>query len=324
MISRKGLAQILLILTGVLVVAAYPWLGTESLKWVDIFNPKSPAHRILFELRLPRLWLSLLAGGVLALLGGSYQSLFNNSLAEPYLLGVSSAVTLGIVAAEIFLGIPTLTVWSAFFGAGAAFAVTVLLLVLSLSRMGQASERLVLFGLGVNFVLSSALFLVLSYAFQHMGGGSQRWLFGQIPWVSLREVTWLTIFSVPFLVGILLLSRGLDALAFGESVARTLGFSAKFVRSGVLVLSCGLLSGMVFYTGSIGFVGLVVPHAVRLLFAPGSSRALMGYSFLVGAVFLAAADLVSRLLLPPFEFPIGIITTLFGGPLFLYLLWVRR
>ena len=312
-----------LVAFAVLLVAIVPFFGSEHLDWKEIAVPGSASHRILFELRLPRLLLTLVAGGALAMLGGSYQILFNNPLAEPYVLGVSSAVTLGVALSEILFHFPAYSYWGIAAGCVAALVVTAFLVMVATSRLGESVDRIVLFGMGLNFVLSSVLFLVLSYYYQHLGGGSIRWLFGQIPWVSLREAIAVALISVPFVVAMLVLSRHLDALSLGDSVARTLGFSPPRSRVTLMAITSIFLSLIVSFTGSIGFVGLVVPHAVRLVIRPPNSRVLLAFSFLTGAIFLGISDVISRALLPPFEFPIGIITTLIGGPAFLYLLWKR-
>ncbi len=307
----------------VLLVAIIPFFGAESLSWKELLDPNSVGHRIFFELRVPRLCLTLLVGAVLAILGGTYQILFHNPLAEPYVLGISSAVTLGIGVAECFFKVQSYSPQALIGGFVGGAIATLLIVSLALSRMGDSADHLVLFGMALNFVLSSALFLLLSYSYQHMGGGSLRWLFGQIPWASRREVGLLALAAIPLSSLIIIFSRRLDALAFGDTVARTLGFHPARARALFLAVSSLLLTVTVFFTGSIGFVGLVVPHAVRLVFRPSSARQLLLFSMVVGATFLAFSDLFSRMLLPPFEFPIGIITTLCGGPLFLYLLWRR-
>lgn len=280
--------------------------------------------RLWAELRLPRMLLALAVGGSLASLGGAYQYLFRNPLAEPYLLGISSAVSLGIVVANIFFGFDT-TSWPAM-GGGFLFAVAAasVLLVLCLQRTGGDLERVVLFGLAMSFVFSSFLFLLLSYQNQSVGGGSLRWLFGQLPWVSWTHAVGMFGLAL-FLVGFLVLyGRSLDALSLGDGVARSLGFFPERTRAWIVFSTSLLVAVLVANTGTIGFVGLVVPHGVRLLFRPSSARLLVGLSFLFGALFLEFTDVVSRTLLPPFEFPIGIITTLVGGPVFLVLLWGRR
>lgn len=177
--------------------------------------------------------------------------------------------------------------------------------------------------MGLNFVLSSVLFLILSFYNQHVGGGSLRWLFGNIPWISRGEVAWVYGLSSPLLGILYILGRPLDAISLGDGVARTLGFSPNKQRTWILILTSLLLSALVTYTGAIGFVGLVAPHVVQLLFRPSTSRTLFAFSFLLGAAFLALSDSLSRVLLPPFELPIGIVTTLIGGPAFLVLLWRR-
>lgn len=320
-LSSRG--SVLFLLAALIVVAAAPFFGSEGLGLAEALTPGTAAHRILFGLRLPRLVLTLVAGGALAQLGGTYQILFNNPLAEPYVLGVSSAVTLGVALSEIFFHVPAFSYWGTAAGFAAALVVTLFLVLVGSSRLGESMDRIVLFGMGLNFVLSSILFLVLSYYYQHMGGGSMRWLFGQIPWVSPKEAIVITALSVPFSAALFLLARHLDALSLGDGVARTLGFSPPRSRLLLMAVTSLYVALIVSFTGGIGFVGLVVPHAVRLTARPGSTRGLFALSFVVGAAFLTLSDVVSRALLPPFEFPIGVITTLVGGPVFLFLLWRR-
>jgi iron complex transport system permease protein len=307
-----------------LILALLPFFGAERLHFSEIIQSGSIAQRIFFQLRLPRLVLTLMAGGTLAILGGTYQILFHNPLAEPYILGVSSAVTLGAAGAEILFGMPAYSYVGTGLGAVAALAVTGLMIWLFTQRSGEALDRIVLFGMGINFVLSSLLFLLPSYTNRHLGGGSMRWLFGQIPWMGSAEAFWFAAACLPFGISVLAYARHLDALSLGDSVARTLGYSPERTRVLLLLITSAYLSLIVSVTGAIGFVGLVVPHAARLLFRPGSTRRLLAVAFLLGALFLGIADVLSRTLLPPFEFPIGILTTLFGGPLFLWLLWRSR
>ncbi|MBI4405126.1 MAG: iron ABC transporter permease [Deltaproteobacteria bacterium] len=309
--------------TSFAVILIAPFFGAEPTSVRHLFDSQSIEFRILWELRVPRVAFVALCGGGLAILGATYQVLFRNPLAEPYVLGTSTAVTLGVVFAEVFLKFSSYTVEALGTGFLFALSVTSLLMALTFTRVGKEVERIILFGMGMNFVLSSVLFLLLSFYYQHMGGGSLRWLFGHIPWVGFRDVGWLAIVSVPCMILLFILSRHLDALSLGDSVARTLGVSPFRSRFILLALTCVFLSFIVCLTGAIGFVGLVVPHIVRLCVAPSSTRTLLGISLPLGAVFLVISDLVSRVILPPFEFPIGIITTIVGGPLFLILLWKR-
>lgn len=297
--------------------------GSEKLILDELTDPGSPSARLLFELRLPRVILAFFVGGSLAVLGATYQILFQNPLAEPYILGVSSAAILGIASAELLVGAAALSLASVLFGMVGALAVALMLVALCLTRWGGSLERVVLFGLGVNFVLSSLILLLMSYVQQSTGGGSLRWIFGQIPWVSLKESMLFFGVVVPLLAGLWLFGRKLDALSLGETVARTLGVAVLRVRVILLLLTSSFIAFTAAFTGSIGFVGLVVPHIVRLWFVPENTRSLFQVCFLLGGAFVVLADLFSRVLLPPLEFPIGIFTTLLGGPLFLLLLWRR-
>ncbi len=302
------------------VLLAAPFFGSDALSLSSVLDPASTAHRIFFELRLPRLLAVITAGAALSVLGGTYQTLFHNPLAEPYLLGVSNAVTLGLAGAEILFGFGPQSFASHLAGFLGAALVTGIILLLHRYR---PKAEIILFGMGTQFVLSSVLFLILSFHSQTAGGGSLRWLFGQIPWPSLTESLLFAGVSAVLLLGLIVGGRSLDALSLGDSVARTLGVSPEKSRSRLLLLSSALIAVVVSFGGAIGFVGLVVPHVVRLVLRPDSTRKLFLASALLGGSFLALSDVFSRALLPPMEFPIGVITTVIGGPLFLVLLGRR-
>lgn len=306
-----------------LLVCLVPFLGSESIQLSEIGLRESLSYRIFWELRLPRLLLTFSLGGLLALLGSIYQSLFKNPLCEPYILGVSSAVILGLITAELFFksatGMPT----SVFLGMGFSFILISLLMLFASSRFGT-SERVVLFGLGANFILSSALFVLLSIQNQSVGGGTLKWFFGFLPWFNLRESFFVAAGAIISLIFSLLFSRTLEVLRLGDTVSRTLGVSPRLTRGLILLSTSLVVACTVTISGTIGFVGLVVPHLSRLLGRPGNFRALLLISFLMGAVFLSLSDALSRSVFPPFEFPVGIMTTLLGGPFFLLVLWKRR
>jgi iron complex transport system permease protein len=311
----------LLICLGLLLFGGAETLSFQAIKEHSVTN--NIDSRIFWLLRFPRLLLVLTVGGALAMLGGTYQILFNNPLADPYILGISSSVTLGLVVAELFLGWPSNSLKAMGVGLGFALVVISLLLFCFYWQKMRSMERVVLFGVGVNFLFSSALFILISLQNHSLGSGSMRWLFGNIPWVDLKESFALISIVAPIGIIILILGRYLDGLSLGDTVARTLGFNPNHVRGFYLVLTSLLLTSITCLTGSIGFIGLVVPHCVRLVFAPRSARVLLLISFVFGALFLAISDSIARSILPPMEFPIGMVTTLLGGPLFLYLLWKR-
>ncbi len=316
--TKTGLLILLLI-----AACALALISGVAISWAEVSQSGSAPHRIFFELRVPRLLLVFFTGAALAAVGSTYQILFHNPLAEPYLLGISSAAVLGIAVAESFFGIAATSLASQGIGLASALVVTAGLLGLAALHKGTDFERVALFGLGVNFVLSSILFLLLSYQTQHVGGGSLRWLFGQIPWISLAMALRFSLVVAIALVALLVASRHLDALSFGDGVARSLGFSPHRIRMIALGLTSALVAWLVSFSGSIGFIGLVTPHIARLVFRPSTTRALLALCIPIGGAFLLLADAASRSLLPPMEFPIGILTTLIGGPLFLVLLWRR-
>ncbi len=293
--------------------------GAEPVNFSDIWVDGTLSHRIVFEFRFPRVLLCFSAGAALSLIGVVYQILFRNPLAEPYVLGIASVVTLGAAAGEIlFLSVVAPPLLG--FGAG----MILMGVLIWISSRNTSPERVLLFGMGVNFVFSSLLFLMLSMRQQSLGSGSLRWLFGQMAWPTpLESVSTLIVVAVASLF-VFRFAASMDALSFGDMVARSLGVEPLRIRLILLTLTSALLAWIVSRLGTIGFVGLVVPNFVRLAFRPSSSRRLLFLSVFIGGGFLIVADWVSRVLQPPLEFPIGIITTILGGPIFLYLLWRKE
>ncbi|NBX69108.1 MAG: iron ABC transporter permease [Proteobacteria bacterium] len=317
---------VVFIISAALILWALPFIGSENLSFQAVWKSSGQYaldHRILWSLRIPRLILVLTVGASLAVLGASYQVVFNNVLAEPYILGVSSGVTLGLVVAETFFDLRSGTPQNIAVGLLFAGLVVMLFLLSYQWRSGRGLEKIVLFGMGLNFVFSSLLFLVLSYRSQSLGAGSIRWLFGHIPWLNTSQSLIFLLINLTFLSGLWAMGRLIDGLTLGDSVAYTFGFSPAKIRGLLFLLTSLQLTLITSITGAIGFIGLVVPHCVRLLFHPGSTRLLFIISALGGALFLGLSDSLSRTLLPPLEFPIGVITTLLGGPLFLALLWKK-
>lgn len=318
--------HLVFLLFAVLLISVLPFIGSENLSLQAMWNSNSPYeidHRIFWNLRIPRLILVVTVGASLAVLGASYQVVFNNVLAEPYILGVSSGVTLGVVIAETFLDFRSGTLQNLTVGLIFAGLVVMLFLLSYHWKSGRELEKIVLFGMGLNFVFSSVLFLVLSYRSQSLGTGTIRWLFGHIPWLNLSQSLIFLVINLVFLSILWVMGRFLDGLSLGDSIAHSIGFSPARIRGALFILTSLQLTLITSVTGAIGFIGLVVPHCIRLIFHPGSTRLLFFTSALGGALFLGLSDSLARTLLPPLEFPIGVITTLLGGPLFLALLWKK-
>lgn len=275
---------------------------------------------IVWELRLPRILTAACVGAGLALVGAVMQALTRNQLADPYLLGLSSGASLGAVSV-LLLGVAVVLPLAAFAGAVAALLAT---LGLAGSLGGITPSRMVLAGVAVSSLAAAITSFVIFWA---ATGDAYRevlsWLLG-----SLAGARWPAVAiagGAILLLGIPLALTGriLDAFTLGETSAASLGVNVPAVRWGMLVAAALLTGGLVAVSGAIGFVGLVLPHAVRLLVGPGH-RALLPLSMLTGAVFLVWADTLARTVFDPRELPVGVVTAIVGAPVFAALLARRR
>ncbi|MCM3584939.1 iron ABC transporter permease [Mesobacillus maritimus] len=284
-----------------------------------------PQSVIIWEIRFPRIVLAAIVGAALSISGAAIQALVKNSIADPYILGVSSGASVGATSVILFGAFGALGVYALSFAAflGAILSV---LIVFFLARVnGRTSViRLLLAGIAVSMVLSAITNFILMMSKQQ--GGIQavmHWMLG-----SLAGAKWSNL-GIPFftllLVFILLFShyRQLNALLLGEETAATLGISLDGFRI-FIILFVSLLTGVVVaVSGSIGFVGLIVPHIVRMMVG-SNYKLVLPVSALIGAIFLVWADLVARTVISPEEMPIGIITAICGSPFFIWMLRRRR
>jgi len=278
---------------------------------------------IVWQLRAPRMVLGLLAGSMLAVAGGTYQGVFRNPLADPYLLGVAAGAGLGATFAIVQVGgglsTPTWTPLLAF--VGAIGAVTVTWLVGGRGHYSNAAT-LILAGVAVSALLTS----VQTYLQQSSLGSMTRvyiWLLG-----SLASASWSSVELVaPYVVVCILVSvaagRALDVMSVGEDESRSLGLPVRRVRLIVIVASSLGTAAIVSVAGLIGFVGIIVPHIVRLLVGT-SYRRILPISVLFGAAFMVFADTIARTVLAPSELPLGVVTALVGAPVFVVILSLRR
>ncbi|MFO8061108.1 MAG: iron ABC transporter permease [Bacillota bacterium] len=274
---------------------------------------------ILFTLRLPRVLLAGLTGASLAAAGATYQGLFQNPMADPFVLGVSAGAALGaaVIMAGGFGGV--MVPLAAFVGALCAVAVVYML---ARGEGGASVMTLLLAGVATSAFLSGLVSLIIFFSGEEMRaivywtmGG-----LGRANWGQLRMVLPLQVLG---LMPLVIHSRHLNAMLMGDETALYLGVDVERVRKLLLVGASMLAAVAVSVGGIIGFVGLIVPHMVRLVAGP-DHRFLMPASILVGAPFLMLADLAARTVLSPTELPVGIITAILGGPFFLYLLVRHR
>ncbi|MGV8969288.1 MAG: putative F420-0 ABC transporter permease subunit [Microbacteriaceae bacterium] len=275
---------------------------------------------IVWELRLPRVLTAAAVGAGLAVSGAVMQGITRNSLADPYLLGLSSGASLGAVSV-ILLGLSVVLPLAAFLGALLALAATLLLA----SGLGSITPtRTVLAGLAVSSLASAITSFVI---FWTATGDSYReilsWLLGSISGARWPAVAITCIAIIVVGIPIMLSGRVLDAFAFGDTAAAALGVNVQATRWVLLVGTALLTGAMVSVSGAIGFVGLIIPHAVRLVTGP-SHRVLLPLSAIVGAIFLLWADTFARTVFDPRELPVGIVTALLGAPVFAIILANRK
>lgn len=277
---------------------------------------------ILFHLRIPRLLLALITGAALGLSGGVLQCLFRNPMADPYVMGLSSGAAFG-VALGVVAGMahPLLLQLSSFTGAMVS-------VILVLGFAGLAREQgnplvILISGIAVSLFFTSAMSLVM-YLNRDQTEKILFWTFGSLSGSSWRKILMISGFILPGMAVLLSQWKRLNLLSQGDDTARSLGIDPRKSRILLLILTSFITSLAVSVTGIIGFVGLMIPHIIRMLNGP-DHRSLLPLSAAGGALYLVLADTLSRVLLSPTEIPVGIITSLIGAPyLFLVILMTRR
>jgi len=282
-------------------------------------DPRQSA--IVWELRVPRMVLAALVGATLSLAGGAYQGVFRNPLADPYLLGVAAGAGLGATVAIVSVGSGSALVPVAAF-VGAIGAVAAAYSLGSAAGGQRSGATLILAGVAVAAFLTAAQTFV-----QQQNADSIRevysWILGRLGTAGWSEVALMTPYAVVSVTVIMVHRRLLDVLSVGEEEARALGVRPERVRAAVVVAATVGTAGAVAVSGLIGFVGIVVPHVVRLMVG-ASYRAILPLSIVCGSAFLVIADLIARSALGPAEIPIGVITAFVGGPFFLVVLRTSR
>lgn len=277
----------------------------------------APEHRVIIsEIRLPRVLMAVVVGAALGVSGAAYQALLRNPLADPYILGVSTGAAVGAITAILFAGsIPLSRPLAAFLGAVLTISVVYFL---GQGRERGPTERLVLAGIITNTFLSSVVIFLITTASGVRMQSVFSWLIGDLS-VDVRLLPVVAVFISIGIAIILINARSLNLIMTGEQEAMALGVEVKRVKLMVYAASSLITGAAVAVSGVIGFVGLVIPHGVRL--AGGSdNRLVIPASALIGGIFLLVCDTVARTLIAPRELHIGVITALVGAPVFVYLL----
>ena len=316
-------AALLVVLIAAFVLSI--WLGSVELSpsvvVAALTGGGDPALRqIVVELRAPRAALAILVGGGLALAGAVFQALLRNPLAEPYILGISGGAATGAVLA-LALGLVASHSWAL---PAASFAGAILAVVLVLRVALAADDRvdvrvLLLAGVVVGAFFAACIAFVLSVSEARTVRSAVLWMMGSLAGADWATVATVALYTLPAAILLAGLARPLNLMAIGEETAGYLGTNVERVKKMAYVVASLLTAAGVAATGVIGFVGLIVPHGVRLV-AGSDYRTLLPLSFLAGAVFLTLADVAARTVLSPTEIPIGVVTAFVGVPLFLVLL----
>ena len=300
-----------------LIIAGLVVLG---LFWgsVDVSSLDENSIYIIKNIRLPRVIMSLLCGAGLAVCGSAYQSIFQNPLSDPYILGVSSGASLG-AAVAIVLGLEAF-----FFGIGGfafLFALATVWIIIKIASVGNRlhTTTLLLAGISINFLIAALIAILMVLNSENM----DKIIFWTIGSMSATKFSDLWIVFVFVLIGIVVIriyARELNSILTGNESARSLGVNVERTKKIILLFSTLMIGIIVAKSGVIGFVGLIVPHIVRILVG-SDNRRIIPFSIFGGMIFMLLADILSRVLIAPSELPVGSITALIGSPFFIYLLY---
>ena len=325
-LSRTVVVCVLLLALLIIVLVVAAVIGSQSLPLASSLcaltgksncGLSSEERAILFDIRLPRILLAGVVGVCLATAGAGYQALLRNPLAEPYLLGVSNGAAVGTMTALVFFGTHE---WSrpvmAFAG---ALTATFIVYRLARGRAGTTPERLILAGIIVTTFLSSAIVFLTTLMDATRIRSFTFWLLGDLSGTTSSLLSIALIAAGIGVVTLVVKARALNLMMLGERDAFDLGVEVGRVRLIVFIAASLLVGASVASSGSVGYVGLVVPHLVRLSFG-SDNRLVIAASALAGAAFVIIADTVARTIIAPRELPVGAITALIGAPLFIYLL----
>ena len=311
---RRGGVGVAVLLAAVLLaaMAACITVGIVDFSWHD-----ASARSLIWRLRMPRVALSVLVGAALAVSGAAYQSIFRNSLTDPYVLGISSGASLG-AAVAILLGLHAVP-W----GIGGCALLTALLTVLLIYRIASIGNRLhtaTLLLTGVSFTfLITAVISFLMVLRQDKMESIIFWTMGSFASATWTDVALVAPVALVGIAAVLFYSKDLNLLLAGSETAQSLGVDVERVKRRLLFFTTLMVAFAVSSCGVIGFVGLVVPHCVRLLWGTDNRR-VVPYSVFVGGLFLLLCDTLARTVLRPAELPVGSLTALVGAPFFIYLL----
>lgn len=292
------------------------------LSMIDVNATASMTNTIITDIRLPRLIYSVLTGIGLSLVGLLMQTVTRNALADPYVLGVSSGASTGAVFAIIMGGLPFLGQYNTPIFAALGAALSIILVLLCVGK-SNSPVKLILIGMGMTGVFS-ALTMMIIYGAKHEAQvrSAMFWLLGSFAGIQWSYLPLTAIIITLFMLYIYTFNQDLDVLLLGNHEAAQMGLSVKQLQLSIVVISSIVIATLVSKVGVVGFIGLIIPHLARIIGGPKHKHTLL-FSALIGSIVMIWSDVLSRALYSPEEIPIGVLTSLLGAPLFIWIIMSR-
>ena len=289
---------------------------------IDTNTKASMTDTIITDIRLPRLIYSVLTGIGLSLVGLLMQTVTRNALADPYVLGVSSGASTGAVFAIIMGGLPFLGQYNTPIFAALGAALSIILVLLCVGK-SNSPVKLILIGMGMTGVFS-ALTMMIIYGAKHEAQvrSAMFWLLGSFAGIQWGDLPLTAIIVTLFMLYIYMFNQDLDVLLLGNHEAAQMGLSVKQLQLSIVVISSIVIATLVSKVGVVGFIGLIIPHLARIIGGPKHKHTLI-FSALIGSIVMVWSDVLSRALYSPEEIPIGVLTSLLGAPLFIWIIMNR-
>ncbi len=289
---------------------------------IDANTTASMTDTIITDIRLPRLIYSVLTGIGLSLVGLLMQTVTRNALADPYVLGVSSGASTGAVFAIIMGGLPLLGQYNTPIFAALGAALSIILVLLCVGK-SNSPVKLILIGMGMTGVFS-ALTMMIIYGAKHEAQvrSAMFWLLGSFAGIQWSDLPLTAIIITLFMLYIYTFNQDLDVLLLGNHEAAQMGLSVKQLQLSIVIISSIVIATLVSKVGVVGFIGLIIPHLARIIGGPKHKHTLL-FSALIGSIVMIWSDVLSRALYSPEEIPIGVLTSLLGAPLFIWIIMNR-
>lgn len=289
---------------------------------IDANTTASMTDTIITDIRLPRLIYSVLTGIGLSLVGLLMQTVTRNALADPYVLGVSSGASTGAVFAIIMGGLPFLGQYNTPIFAALGAALSIILVLLCVGK-SNSPVKLILIGMGMTGVFS-ALTMMIIYGAKHEAQvrSAMFWLLGSFAGIQWSDLPLTAIIVILFMLYIYMFNQDLDMLLLGNHEAAQMGLSVKQLQLSIVIISSVVIATLVSKVGVVGFIGLIIPHLARIIGGPKHKHTLL-FSALIGSIVMIWSDVLSRALYSPEEIPIGVLTSLLGAPLFIWIIMNR-